>query len=143
MRVLLDTNVLAIGMSEHAWGLSQPSALIWQRWQAREFELLVSAHLLMELEQTLRTRWFAESTAPATLHNARSRLCENAVFVEITHEVHGVASQWQDDLVLAAAVSGEADYLVTRDKEFRQVGEYSGVKLRTPAEFLIELDAIE
>jgi predicted nucleic acid-binding protein len=64
-----------------------------------------------------------------------------AILVDVTHNVHGVASHWQDDLVLAAAVSGNADFLVTRDKEFRRVGEYSGVKIRTPSEFLIELDA--
>ncbi len=65
---------------------------------------------------------------------------KQAIFVDVTHEVHGIASHWQDDLVLAAAVSGEADYLVTRDKEFRQVGEYQGVIIRTPAEFLVEVD---
>ena len=57
-------------------------------------------------------------------------------------EVSGVASHWQDDLILAAAVSGNADYLVTGDAEFRRVGEYQGVKLRTPAEFLREFDAL-
>ena len=70
-----------------------------------------------------------------------SLLISQAILVDVTHEVHGVTSHWQDDLVLAAAVSGDADFLVTRDKEFRRVGKYRGVKIRTPAEFLTELGA--
>ena len=143
MRVLLDTNVLAIGMAEHAWALDQPSALIWQRWKAKEFDILVSEHLLDEVERTLSTKWFEKRSNPGTLLRARFRLRNEAILVEVTHEVHGVASHWQDDLVLAAAVSGNADYLVTRDKEFRKVEEHHGVRIRTPTEFLIQLEAIQ
>jgi len=143
MRVLLDTNVLAVGMVEHALGLNSPSALIWQQLQLEEFTLLISAHLLQELEHAWSTTWFRNRLPPDKMDRLRTLLLSRAMMVEITQEVRGIASHWQDDLVLAAAVSGNADYLVTRDKEFRLVGEYSGVKVRTPAEFLIELDAVE
>lgn len=142
MRVLLDTNVLATGLAEHELGWSRPPDLIWHRWQAKEFDLLVSAHLLGELERTLRTTWFQKRLASDTFLRLPSDLRRQAIFVEVTHEVRGVASHWQDDLILAAAVSGNADYLVTGDAEFRQVGEYRGVKLRTPVEFLRELGSM-
>ena len=141
MRVLLDTNVLAIGGAEHHLRLVRPSAEIWLRWQAKEFDLLVSEHLMEELARTLRTAWFQERLTQELLFFLPVDVRKQAIFVDVTHEVHGVASHWQDDLILAAAVSGNADFLVTRDKEFRRVGEYGGVKIRTPAEFLIELDA--
>jgi predicted nucleic acid-binding protein len=53
-----------------------------------------------------------------------------------------VASHWHDDLVIATAVEGEVDYLLTRDKELRAVGEYEDVKIRTPQEFLEEFEGL-
>jgi putative PIN family toxin of toxin-antitoxin system len=141
VRVLLDTNVLAVGMAGHALGWKSHSALIWHRLQAKEFDILVSIGLLTELEQTWSSTWVRDHLSPERMSRLSALLLSQAILVEVTHEVHGVASHWQDDLVLAAAVSGSADFLVTRDKEFRRVGEYRGVKIRTPAEFLIELDA--
>lgn len=141
MRVLLDTNVLAIGAAEHHLRLDRPPAVIWLRWQAKEFDIIVSEHLMEELKQTLNTAWFRERLTQDLLFFLPVDVRKQAIFVDVIHEVHGVASHWQDDLVLAAAVSGDADFLVTRDKEFRRVGEYRGVKIRTPSEFLSELDA--
>lgn len=142
MRVLLDTNVLAIGMVEYEMGSSRPPAIIWHQWQSRRFDLIVSEHILQELAHTLDNAWFRDRLPPIRALPLRAELRMQATLIEVTQEVHGVASHWQDDLVLAAAVSGNADFLVTRDKEFRQVGEYEGVKIRTPAEFLIELDTM-
>lgn len=141
MRVLLDTNVLAIGMAEYEMGSVRPAAQIWRRWGTRQFDLLVSEYLLRELAIAFGNAWFQDRLPPARAQQLQVELRAQAIFINIVDEVHGVASHWQDDLVLAAAVSGNADYLVTRDKEFRKVDEYSGVRIRTPDEFLIELDA--
>jgi predicted nucleic acid-binding protein len=80
-------------------------------------------------------------TTPQERNDLLIDIWEVGTEVEITVEIQKVARHWQDDLVLSAAVSGNADYLVTGDAEFRRVGEYQGVKLRTPAEFLREFDA--
>lgn len=44
-----------------------------------------------------------------------------------------------DDKFLEAALAAEAQYLVTGDKDLRDIGEYKGVKIRFPQEFLAEL----
>ncbi len=44
-----------------------------------------------------------------------------------------------DDKFLEAALAAKAEYLVTGDKDLRDIGEYEGVKIRFPAEFLREL----
>ncbi len=44
-----------------------------------------------------------------------------------------------DDKFLECAVAAKADYLVTGDKDLRSLGEYEGVKIRFPGEFLREL----
>jgi putative PIN family toxin of toxin-antitoxin system len=141
MRVLLDTNVLSAGMAGTNIGWQTPPAMIWRGWRTGRFELLISDGLLIELNRTLELPWFVERLAPRARADAMSDLLELAEMTELSIQVSGVASHPADDLVLSAAVSGNADYLVTGDAEFRRVGEYQGVKLRTPAEFLREIDA--
>ena len=44
-----------------------------------------------------------------------------------------------DNKFLEAAVAAKATYVVTGDKDLRAIGEYEGVKIRYPAEFLREI----
>jgi putative PIN family toxin of toxin-antitoxin system len=44
-----------------------------------------------------------------------------------------------DNKFLEAAIAAGAAYLVTSDKDLRDLGEYQGVKIRLPVEFLREL----
>ena len=60
--------------------------------------------------------------------------------IPITLTVQGIATHAEDDLVLATALSGNADYLVTGDKELLNVGSYRGVTIVTPRAFLDILD---
>jgi putative PIN family toxin of toxin-antitoxin system len=142
MRVLLDTNVLANGITGSLLDNPTPPGRIWRLWKDGRFELLLSRQLREELQRVLVLPWFAAQLSATDRAVATADLSAFSETVEIVVEVSGVASHWQDDLILAAAVSGNADYLVTGDAEFRRVGEYQGVKLRTPAEFLREFDAL-
>lgn len=140
MRVLLDTNVLAASIVGAIRGSSKPPARIWQHWLDRRFELLTSEHVLAELDRTFADPWFVARIDPGRRDEQRDFVVGNATMVTVVANVEGIASHPSDDFVLAAAVSGEADYLVTGDAEFRRVGDYRGVKIRTPAEFLSETE---
>lgn len=63
----------------------------------------------------------------------------NATVVPITVVVSGVATHPEDDLVLATAVSGQVDYLVTLDRQLLSLGEYQGVRIVSTREFLAAL----
>jgi predicted nucleic acid-binding protein len=141
MRVLLDTNSLAAGIVGANLDWQTPPAQIWRRWQQANFDLLISEQVMAELNTTLGLPWFADRIDPSARELAIEQLHANAEMAKPTTQITGIASHWQDDLVLSAAVSGNADYLVTGDANFRRVDEYQGVKIRTPAEFLRELDA--
>jgi predicted nucleic acid-binding protein len=142
MRVLLDTNVLANCIAGNVVDAKTPPAQIWRRWRTGEFELLLSRQVQEELQSVFTLPWFAVRLNETDRSLALAELAAFSEYVEIEGFVSGVTSHWQDDLVISAAVSGHADYLVTGDSTFRRVGEYRGVKIRTPAEFLIELDAL-
>lgn len=51
-------------------------------------------------------------------------------------DVRGVADDEDDDLVLATAVAGRADYLVTGDKGLLALRKFRGVAIITPRTFL-------
>lgn len=50
-----------------------------------------------------------------------------------------VASDPADDLIVAAALSGRAEYLVTGDKKLEEPGSYQGVTMLSPRAFLSAL----
>lgn len=64
-----------------------------------------------------------------------------AVIEEPAENVLGIATHWQDDLVLATALSGDADYLVTGDKELLAVQHPFAFGIIHPSEFLAILNA--
>jgi predicted nucleic acid-binding protein len=141
MRVLLDTNVLANSIAGNVVDAKTPPAQIWRRWRTGAFDLLLSSQVQEELQRVLMLPWFAVRLSEMERSLALAELSAFAEVVAVEDFVSGVTSHWQDDLVLSAAVSGHADYLVTGDAEFRQVEDYRGVRIRTPREFMIALDA--
>jgi predicted nucleic acid-binding protein len=75
--------------------------------------------------------------------NRISRLNDLATRTPVTVVVAGIATHPEDDLVLAAAVSAGADYLVTGDKQLLRIGRYEGVTIVSPRDFLTLLDKQE
>jgi putative PIN family toxin of toxin-antitoxin system len=52
------------------------------------------------------------------------------------YSVHGVSRDPDDDKYLAAAVEGRARYVVSGDPDLLTVGEYAGVRIVSPRQFL-------
>ena len=74
------------------------------------------------------SRWAKREAIDAAID--RAKLC----FPAETPRV--VAADPADDMLLAAAVEGEADALVTNDAEVLNVGTYRGVLILRPTDFL-------
>jgi len=53
----------------------------------------------------------------------------------------GVTRDVKDDPVVACAVEGHADFLVSGDKDILELVEYSGVRMILPLDFITILDA--
>jgi predicted nucleic acid-binding protein len=63
-------------------------------------------------------------------------LRKRAIVSPITASVHGIATHPEDDMILATAVSGHADYLVTGDSKLERLGKYKSVTILSPRRFL-------
>jgi putative PIN family toxin of toxin-antitoxin system len=140
IKAVLDTNVLASGVLGFAAAEQAPSRLL-HLWQERRFELVVSESILAELTGTMEKPYFRQRMTEARIRSTQRLLQDRATLVPVTAYVFGVAAHSEDDMVLAAAVSAEADYLVTGDKRFHAIGSYAGVRILTPRAFLDLLEA--
>jgi putative PIN family toxin of toxin-antitoxin system len=136
MLVLLDTNVLASGIFGLRSGSKSAPAQILRQWNRGLFDLLISEHILLELERTLSNRYFSARVSSGELRWHLRTLRVDAKLVGISVQVSGIATHPEDDLVIAAAVSGSADYLVTGDIQVLKLGTYRGVAIASPRAFL-------
>lgn len=132
--VVLDTNTLASGTLT----ASTPPGQILNAWRMAQFSLILSESILNELERTLHKPYFLQHLKGNEIAAFLDLLRDEAIITPIAANISGVATHPEDDLVLATAISGKADYLVTGDGAFlRAVGpNYRGVNIVTPHTFL-------
>jgi uncharacterized protein len=140
IRAVLDTNVLASGFVEFATAERAPARLL-RLWREQRFALVVSVEILTELLDTFRDPYFRRQLTLEQIHAAQLLLQEEAIWTPLTARMSGVATHPEDDQILAAAVSGQAEYLVTGDKQLQQLGTYQDVRMISPRAFLDLLEA--
>lgn len=133
---VLDTNVLASGFVRPE---PSPGQLL-QAWRTGRYILVVSDHILTELARTFDEPYFSKRLTPTQRANNVALVREEAVLIFINVDVHGIATHPEDDPVLATAVSGHAQYLVTGDTKLQKLRMYESVTIVSPREFL---DAIQ
>jgi putative PIN family toxin of toxin-antitoxin system len=136
-RVVFDTNVV---VSAFLWGGT--SRLAMTRAIETGVLLLATDDTLNELEKALNKPKF----------DARMRLA-GKTSAEVAHEYTemttrvipspipaGTLRDGKDDIILAAAVGGNATHLISGDKDLTELAEYEAIRILTPAQFLALLD---
>jgi len=133
LRAVFDTNIfVAAHLSKNP---HSPTMELLRRWRQREFELLYSDDLLVEIDEKFSARGIGDEYKDSLLVELR----DLATYVEVKpSDVESVIIvDPDDDLILACAVVGQADQLVTYDAHFDVLeGEYRGVKITEALPFL-------
>lgn len=99
--------------------------------------MIVSPAIAADIEDTLREpriREYLHDPDDARLWVAD--LMAVADMVADSGSIAGVCRDPDDEVVLAAAVEGRADRIVTGDKDLLVLGEYEGIPIITPRAFL-------
>jgi uncharacterized protein len=132
VRVVLDTNILA----PESWRAEFGQNNFLQALQGK-FDLVVSPPILDELEEVLRRprlqlrhRW---SDVRIAIFLERLRNDSILVMPEVTLDVVRNAD---DNRIIEAAIAGEAEYIVTKDRDLLDMSEYAGIRIVSPAAFL-------
>jgi uncharacterized protein len=76
----------------------------------------------------------------ATVDRIAAFLTSDPVRIPLTVSVSGVATHPEDDMILATALSAQADYLVTGDRQLQALGEFRGVRIVSPRQFVMVLE---
>lgn len=126
MRILYDTNILVAVLSRREALLRFKSQVA-----AKQFTNITSKHVLAEVEAVLIEKFcLARQRAKAAV-----RLLQRQSIVVHPANVKTICRDPFDDHILAAAVAGEAEYLVTEDEDLLILEQYKGVKIVTYSAF--------
>lgn len=134
IRAVLDTNTLVSAIINKPLSVSQE---IYQNFISKHFLLIVSPPLLAEVEDVLnRDRVMKlHKHSSKSLQKIITQLARLSLIVSGKTEIKIVRDP-DDDKIIAAAVEGNADYIVSRDRDLLDLKEYQGIKITTPEEFM-------
>ncbi len=145
MRVVLDTNVLIrIILSKNPEGVA---GALWAALQHRRFQLVTSEALLLELRDTLLSPHLAEvhhwEAEKVTAFVEALRAAAFVISAPEPVEVPALARRDPADLeLLAAAVGGRAELIVTQDRDLLDLAihdEVGDLEIVDPLELLLRL----
>ncbi len=135
MRVLLDTNILISFLlvpreSSVITGVVEQGIL-------GKFTLLLPQDLLEELINKIYIKKYLQERITQNQMREFVSILKNAgeIIPRITVKFPEITRDRKDDYLLAYAVVGVADYLVTGDRDLLDIGQYKRLKILKPAEF--------
>jgi uncharacterized protein len=126
MRAVLDTNIV---VSRYLVAVDIPAQII-SAWQQDRFEVVVSPALLAEYERVLNYRDVQRRhhLSSEDISYEVAAFAAAALVVEPGEVPALIIADPADDQVLAAAVAGVANYIVSGDPHLLDLREYRGIR---------------
>jgi putative PIN family toxin of toxin-antitoxin system len=134
IRAVLDTNVLVSGLVSQ----KGPPRQILDAWLESRYTLVLSLYLVDELAHVLTYPRIAERVhlTQEELEAVLAALLSQAELTPGKLQLLGVTRDPKDDPILACAVEGQADYIVSGDQNLLVLDEYEGIQVVTPRRFV-------
>ena len=104
---------------------------------ADDYRLILSAPIIREVLEVLRRPEITQKIRFVAGMDTRRvlDLLSEAELVEVS-DIPQISRDPKDDKFLATAVAGEADYVVSEDRDLLDLGEYQGIKIVDVGTFL-------
>ncbi len=136
IRIVPDTNVI---VSAFFWGGPPREILVAS--QNKRCQIVTSETLLAELLDVISRPKFADRltiigqtpTGLMNLYRALAEIVEPAKIQPI------IVDDPDDDVLIACALGGSAEVIVSGDRHLRELGEYQGITVQTVRQFLDSL----
>lgn len=132
MRLILDTNILV-----SAFVFKSETANIVVRHAAKKHTLLFSESTFKELKSTLLKPKFAEIVELPTIRKFIINLFRIGEFIDPKIKIAECRDP-KDNKFLELAVAGNADCIVTGDKDLLVLNPFRGIKIMSSSDFLIQ-----
>jgi len=132
-RATVDTNIFISATFWH--GIPQQVITMFETGKAT---LVLSDAILAELDRKLRHKKFAAELAETglTVDVIVSSVRAMADLAQPADVPENAVRDPKDRMILACAVGGKADMIVSGDKDLRALNAYEGIPIVTPAQFL-------
>jgi putative PIN family toxin of toxin-antitoxin system len=136
-RAVLDTNLLVSYLLVHRPPIA---TLIDVHLAAERFTLLTAPALLQELDRVLRYPRLERYYDAATRDRFVALVAALSELVELPDEIPPISRDPDDDRVIACAVIGRADAIVSGDQDLLKLGRVGDIPVLTAAEFLAQVE---
>jgi len=134
-RIVLDANVM---VSAFLVSDSAPAKLLYAVLRNSNLILLFSRETFAELERVLKYPKIRKrlNVSEQTLNEILLLLAETSEFITPKSVLQGACRDLDDEKYLSVAVSGEADAIVTGDRDLLVLNEFKGIPIQTTRDFL-------
>lgn len=141
MRIVLDANIYISALISQS---GNPYQII-ERWQRKEYDVLISTAILAEVGRVLRyprivkRHHLGEPEISRYLELVR----KFGVFIAPDETITAIEDDETDNRYLECAVAGKARYIVTGDEHLLRIHRFRGIFVLKPAEFVSLLHATD
>ena len=138
LRLVLDTNQFVSSVLVRQ---GRPAQVL-EAWRRREYLLITSAAIIAEIRSTLSYPRIRRQypIIDDDVQRLVRLLEQDALVVPGQADTSGaIPADPQDEMVLACALDGRADLIVSGDRHLLDLGEYQGIPILTAREFLARL----
>jgi putative PIN family toxin of toxin-antitoxin system len=132
-RIVLDTNILVSAIIASGY-----SAAILDRVRSGELALITSTHLLEEFSDVI-ARPRITRKYPQIAEKAEDLVDFLRAFTELVQGTPGesqISRDRDDDYMVACAVEGNADYIISGDPHLLDLRTHGNITILTPREFV-------
>jgi putative PIN family toxin of toxin-antitoxin system len=137
IRAVFDTNVFISAL----FNPKRPPAQLLELALQGKIRLMVPPQLMEEIERVLtypklKKLLKKRQTAPGEIEEAIAKALKVAVLTPGDLTIEAIFDDPADDMVLACAVEGNADFIIPGDHHLLDIKNYQGIKIVKPAKFL-------
>lgn len=127
-----DSNLVVSGFVRP----DRPPGRLVSAWRRKQVQFVLSEVLLSEVHHTFLKPYFRRTFSIDQVRENMEILQRAAFITSITESVRGIATHPEDDAVLATALSGGSQFLVTGDHKLLALHDYRGVLIVSVQQFL-------
>ncbi len=121
LKVVLDTNIILASVSPYS-----PYRLVMDKFEEGYYSLCLTTEILLEYEEKLSEKF---STQVAELTVGGMLLKSNVSFIEIFYRWRLIYPDMDDNKFVDCAVASNAHFIVTNDRDFKQLKKITFPKL--------------
>ena len=134
LKAVIDTSV----MVSVAFAVEGVAKLLRDMIADNRFVMVTSKPLLKELYEVLHYPHIIKRFSPSEKDISAfiAMIIEHAMIVRGIYEINGITEDPKDDMFIACAMEGNADYIVSRDPHLRNAKHFRGIQIIDATTFI-------